>query len=449
MYLSETSKKTGDILIIDDTPDNLRFLSDLLSKAGYTVRKVINGELGLEAAQLEPPDLILLDVKMPGMSGYAVCDRLKESERTAEIPVIFLSAMDEELDKVMAFEAGGVDYITKPFQLVEVLARIDMHLQVSRLRQQLQQQNAHLQQEIAQRTSAESALERLNHELEIRIRERTLELQATNQLLLGLQTELQQALLQEQRLNQFKSQIFSTLSEELHEPLANILTVTELLKGGEQKRSEQDNQHIHQIAENARLLQQSLHQSLRSADTPVNLPEFSPQFVNLTQLCQTFVEGWQLPELPLYQLSFIGWGKFPGMVWVDAALLQQVFSQLLSNAVHYSPLGGTILFQLAYESTQSMIQVRDEGIGIPADELSRVFDCFYRASNVTQIVATPGFGQGLTLAKQAIELHQGSIEIDSELGRGTTVTLKLPLVTPRANPSAAKSLPKPAQPQSP
>lgn len=431
MQLSGTFRKTGDILLIDDTPDNLRFLSDLLSKAGYTVRKAINGEMGLEAAQLEPPDLILLDVKMPGLNGYSVCDRLKISERTASIPVIFLSAMDEELDKVMAFEAGGVDYITKPFQLVEVLARIEMHLQLSRLRQQLQQQNAQLQQEITQRTSAETALEQLNHELEIRIRERTIELEATNQLLLGLQTELQQALLQEQRLNQFKSQIFSTLADELHEPLTTILTATELLQTETQHYSEQSNPYIQKIAESARWLQHLFHESLRSVSTPVNLPEFSPQFVNLTQLCQSFVETWQLPESPLYQLSFISWGKFPGMIWVDGALLQQIFSQLLVNAIHFSPLGGTILFQLVYESTQAIIQVRDEGIGIPADELERVFDCFYRASNATQVAAPSGsgLGLGLALAKQAIELHQGSIAIESVVGQGTTVTLKLPLIT--------------------
>ncbi|NJO80206.1 MAG: response regulator [Cyanobacteria bacterium RM1_2_2] len=432
MSLSETFKKTGDILLIDDTPDNLRFLSELLGKAGYTVRKVINGELGLEAAQLEPPDLILLDVKMPGLNGYSVCDRLKVSERTANIPVIFLSAMDEELDKVMAFEAGGVDYITKPFQLVEVLARIETHLQVSRLRQQLQQQNAQLQQEIAQRAAAESALERLNHELEIRIRERTLELEATNQLLLGLQTELQQALLQEQRLNQFKSQIFSALSAKLHEPLTNILAATELhhhkWDNQEPNRLKPEHQSIRSIAENAQLLQQVIHQSLHSVNTPISLPEFSPQFINLSQLCQRFVETWQLPESPLYQLSFISWGKCPGLLWVDGILLQQAFFQLLSNAVQYSPTGGTILFQLVYESTQAIIQVRDEGIGIPVEELNRVFDCFYCASNSAQ-VNTTGFGLGLTLAKQAIEVHQGTIEIDSALGKGTTVTLKLPLVT--------------------
>lgn len=151
--------KTGDILIVDDTPDNLRFLSDLLTKAGYMVRRVLSGELGLEAAQLEPPDLILLDIRMPGLDGYKVCDRLKSIKHTAQIPVIFLSAMNEELDKVMAFEAGGVDYITKPFQAVEVLARIETHLQLSRLRQTLEQQNAQLQQEISQQPLLPSPFE--------------------------------------------------------------------------------------------------------------------------------------------------------------------------------------------------------------------------------------------------------------------------------------------------
>lgn len=423
MHLSETSKKAGDILLIDDTPDNLRFLADLLGKAGYAVRKAIDGELGLEAAQLEPPDLILLDVKMPGLSGYNVCDRLKISERTADIPVIFLSAMDEELDKVMAFEAGGVDYITKPFQLVEVLARIEMHLQVSRLRQQLQQQNAQLQQEIAQRTSAESALERLNHELEAHIRERTIELQATNQLLLSLQAELQQALLQEQRLSQFKSQMFSNLTHALRHPLTILMSALEWFKSAE--RSAGDYQHFQDITESAESIQQVFHK-FAASDSQIALP-ITPTSVNLTQFCQTFVAEWKLPEVPPYQLSFISWGKRLGTVLADQALLQQTFSHLLSNAVAYSPLGGTILFQLIYEPTQAIIQIRDEGIGIPADEINRVFERFYQASNASQLGKSRS-GLGLTMAKQAIELHQGSIEIASETGEGTTVTVTLPLV---------------------
>ncbi|HEY9738139.1 MAG TPA: ATP-binding protein [Trichocoleus sp.] len=145
----------ADILAIDDTPENLQLLSQLLADRNYKVRSVTKGTTALRAAQAAPPDLILLDVNMPQMNGYEVCQQLKADERTREIPVIFVSALGETLDKVKAFQVGGVDYVTKPFQVEEVLARIETHLQLRSLQHQLQQQNAQLQQEICDRKRAE------------------------------------------------------------------------------------------------------------------------------------------------------------------------------------------------------------------------------------------------------------------------------------------------------
>jgi signal transduction histidine kinase len=136
----------GNILIVDDTPDNLRLLSSTLSDRGYKVRCALDGAMALMGAQAAPPDLIMLDIKMPQMDGYEVCQRLKADERTQEIPVIFISALDEVLDKVKAFTSGGVDYIQKPFQVEEVLARIENQLTIRRLQVQLQNQNHQLQQ---------------------------------------------------------------------------------------------------------------------------------------------------------------------------------------------------------------------------------------------------------------------------------------------------------------
>jgi DNA-binding response OmpR family regulator len=118
----------ADILVIDDTPENLNLLSAMLTEQGYKVRSVTKGSTGIRGANAVPPDLILLDVNMPEMNGYEVCQHLKGSDRTREIPVIFISALGDVLDKVKAFAVGGVDYITKPFQLEEVLARIENHL---------------------------------------------------------------------------------------------------------------------------------------------------------------------------------------------------------------------------------------------------------------------------------------------------------------------------------
>jgi CheY-like chemotaxis protein/nitrogen-specific signal transduction histidine kinase len=145
----------ADILVIDDTPENLNLLSAMLTEQGYKVRSVTKGSTGLRGANAVPPDLILLDVNMPEMNGYEVCQHLKASDRTREIPVIFISALGDVLDKVKAFAVGGVDYITKPFQLEEVLARIENHLTIWKLQQQLQAQNKRLQQEIHDRAKAE------------------------------------------------------------------------------------------------------------------------------------------------------------------------------------------------------------------------------------------------------------------------------------------------------
>jgi DNA-binding response OmpR family regulator len=135
----------GDILIVDDTLANLRLLSTMLTEQGYIVRGVPNGLTALKVVALEPPDLILLDINMPQMDGYQVCQALKNDNKACDIPVIFISAMDEVLDKIRAFGVGGVDYITKPFQMEEVLVRIENQLTVRRLQQQLQQANASLQ----------------------------------------------------------------------------------------------------------------------------------------------------------------------------------------------------------------------------------------------------------------------------------------------------------------
>ncbi|MBW4614096.1 MAG: response regulator [Desmonostoc vinosum HA7617-LM4] len=145
----------ADILAIDDTPENLALLSQMLKEKGYKVRSVTKASTGLRGAQAAPPDLILLDVKMPEMDGFEVCQHLKADDRTRDIPVIFISALGDVLDKVKAFEVGGVDYITKPFQVEEVLARLQTHLTIQRLQTQLQAQNTQLQQEIAQRAAAE------------------------------------------------------------------------------------------------------------------------------------------------------------------------------------------------------------------------------------------------------------------------------------------------------
>lgn len=154
----------ANILIVDDTPDNLRLLAGILEEQGYDVRPASSGSRALAAVQAERPDLILLDIKMPEMSGYEVCEQLKASEDTRDIPIIFISALQDMSEKVKGFALGGVDYITKPFQTEEVLARVDTHLMLSHFRLHLEElvtaRTAELEREITERKQAERALQK-------------------------------------------------------------------------------------------------------------------------------------------------------------------------------------------------------------------------------------------------------------------------------------------------
>ncbi|MCP4688930.1 MAG: response regulator [Desulfobacterales bacterium] len=146
MSIQQIDESDAKILIVDDKPENLRLLTGILKEKGYLVRQLRDGNMVLASAVSAPPDLILLDIMMPDMDGYQVCGRLKAEERTRDIPVIFISALNETMDKVKAFSTGGVDYITKPFQEQEVLARVETHLTLRMLQRALQEKNARLEE---------------------------------------------------------------------------------------------------------------------------------------------------------------------------------------------------------------------------------------------------------------------------------------------------------------
>jgi serine phosphatase RsbU (regulator of sigma subunit) len=159
----------ADILIVDDVPANLHLLSEMLTGQGFKIRSAINGHMALMATRAAPPDLILLDINMPGMNGFEVCEHLRADEDTRDIPIIFISALDETADKVKAFTVGGRDYVTKPFQLKEVLARVETHLALRDLQAELQQANDELERRVEERTAqvVQLAVEKgqLEHEL--------------------------------------------------------------------------------------------------------------------------------------------------------------------------------------------------------------------------------------------------------------------------------------------
>ncbi|MBE9067628.1 EAL domain-containing protein [Leptolyngbya cf. ectocarpi LEGE 11479] len=188
----------ADILVVDDVPPNLDFLSTVLTQEGYKVRSAINGQVAIKIAQAAQPDLILLDIKMPGMDGYEVCRLLKANPLTQKIPVIFLSALDQTGDKVKAFGLGGVDYIPKPFQAEELLARVGNHLKLRAAQSEVQKLNTELEQRVIQRTS------QLEQEINERLRmqEKIVHMATHNSL-----TNLPNRVLLAQRLQQVLTQL--------------------------------------------------------------------------------------------------------------------------------------------------------------------------------------------------------------------------------------------------
>ncbi|HWX13082.1 MAG TPA: response regulator, partial [Trinickia sp.] len=168
------------ILVVDDAPINLGVVVDSLENRGFRVFVALDGEEALERAQFSQPDLILLDVKMPGIDGFETCRRLKRTEQTRDIPVIFMTSLADTDDLVEGFSAGGIDYVTKPFQIAEMLARIRTHLALRAKHKALRSQNDSLSSEVAVRQQAQEALSRVRDELEIRVAERTDQLARAN-----------------------------------------------------------------------------------------------------------------------------------------------------------------------------------------------------------------------------------------------------------------------------
>ena len=208
------SKEASTILIVDDNKDNLDLLSGILVQEEYQVRRAINGTLALKTAAILPPSLVLLDINMPDMSGYEVCQRMKQDPRTCEIPIIFISALNDVVDKVKAFSTGGVDYITKPFKMSEVLARVETHISLAMAKREVMQLNQALEKRVEERT--------------VELEQRALELESQSQQLQKMNQNLKQEIVQRQTVEE------QLLHVAYHDPLTNLPNRASLLRALEQ-----------------------------------------------------------------------------------------------------------------------------------------------------------------------------------------------------------------------
>ncbi|MEP6489076.1 ATP-binding protein [Microcoleus vaginatus GB2-A3] len=414
----------GNILVVDDTAENLRLLSTMLTQRGYTPRCVINGKMALRACNSNPPDLILLDIMMPEMNGYEVCQHLKLEPKTREIPVIFISAKDEIFDKVNAFAVGAVDYISKPFQFEEVLARIESHLSLRNLQKQLKEQNMLLQEEITSRLAVEKTLQEKNHILQQEISTRRAVEKALQEQNLVLQQEIsnrqraESALLKSNqelaRSNAELEQFAYVASHDLQAPLATIASYAQLLeKRYKDQLDTQGSKFIGNIVQGCTRMQTLIDDLLEYSRVGRSRKPFE-----LTD-CNHAVEQAlaNLQGAIRETKAVVTYGELPAVMG-DISQLIQLFQNLVSNAIKYRHDAPPVVHITACRQEENwLISVSDNGIGIAPQHQKRIFQIFQRLHTQREYSGT---GIGLAICQKIVELHGGCIWVESEPEQGCT-----------------------------
>jgi two-component system sensor histidine kinase/response regulator len=355
----------GDILIVDDVPENLKLLFTMLTEQGYDVRRVLSGKQALKAIEFDPPDLILLDIKMPEMDGYQVCQKLKSSPTTQDIPIIFLSALNDTFDKIKAFEVGAVDYITKPFQLQEVLVRVDNQLRLLNMHRKIQTKN--------------QELESLNQELET----------------------------------------FSySVSHDLRNPLTNISGLSYILKEKHGQKLEPKAKNLLEIIYNSTLKMEKIIENLLRL-SQVKYQEMLVDRVNLSNLVKDITS--ELTQMqPERDVEFIISDNL--IVKGDRNLLHIALINLINNAWKYTAKNEKTIIefgsfsQVKSKSSELVYYMKDNGVGFDQGKIDQLFKPFQRLHTQEEF---EGNGIGLAIVQRIINRHGGQIWCKSQPNQGT------------------------------
>ena len=365
--------EVADILVVDDAPANLQVISGLLKGHGYRVRLSPSGKLALHAARQEPPDLILLDVNMPELSGYEVAEELKKDPALRDIPIIFLSALQDTVDKVRAFAAGAVDYVTKPFQFEEVEARVRTHLALRRLQAELEQRR--------------QSLEQANHELH--------------------------------KLQELRDNLTHMIVHDLRSPLSAIIANLDLI-AREKSLSRTGADSLVDARSSSSTLVRMVSSMLDVSRMEAGQLELVRSDCELGLLCQDAVRQVRVPGT---DVACVVDAAEPLVVSADKELLVRVVENLLGNAFKFAPEGDTVRVGITRVAAGARVTVADHGPGVAPELHARIFEKFGQAQPGG---ARSGSGLGLTFCKLAIEAHGGRIGVDSEVGKGATFWFELP-----------------------
>lgn len=477
MTTSEINQSSFSILVVDDTPDNLRLLVGLLTEKGYKIRPVTSGKMALSAAQGMPPDLILLDINMPEMDGYQVCEQLKADERTRDIPVIFLSALNDVFDKVKAFAIGGVDYITKPFQIEEVLARINTHLAMKTLQTHLQQKNHDLEQTLHELQTTQAQLiqsekmavlgqlvANVAHEINtplgaIRSSAGNIaiflhhSLEALPHFLQSLSPERKQdffTLLN--RSTQINSHFLMLSNKEKRHYKRNLIQQLEAVGIADADTiadtlidigiyddiapllpllQAENNRVILNTAYELVSIQKSTQTIITASDRATKvvlaLKSYAHQDSIGTKINTNLVDSIET-ALTLYHNQIKHnvevirqYTELPPVPCFPDDL-NQVWANLIQNALQAMSYKGILTISTAHLAERVQIGIADTGSGISQDIQSKIFEPFFTTKPMGE-----GSGLGLSIVQKMIEKHGGSITVESIPGK-TQFIVSLPLL---------------------
>ena len=359
----------ANLLIVDDVPENLRLLAAILKESGHHVRPAAGGKIALQAAAHARPDLILLDIKMPEMNGLEVCARLKATEALQDIPVIFISALHETEDKLKAFQAGGVDYVTKPFQAEEVQARVRTHLELRRQKIQLQEN-----------------------------------------------------LLKLQKLETLRDSLTQMIVHDMRSPLMSLDGYLDLLQMFDQEGlSAKAKEYVAHARINATRVIGMADEMLTVSKLEEGKIILKPAACELAEMIRELVANHEIARCRQLLQFHLPAGIFN--VLADRELIGRVLQNLLDNAIKFSPEAGIIKITILGQAQQVRVEVADQGPGIPRSKHALVFEKFGQLERKS---GRSGVGLGLAFCKLAVEAHGGSIGVESETGKGSTFWFTLP-----------------------
>ena len=385
------------ILIVDDNPTNLEVLSETLTRSGFQVSVAIDGESAIEQVKYHPPALILLDVMMPGIDGFETCRQLKLDPVASKVPIIFMTALSETENKVKGFNLGAVDYITKPFQWEEVLARVELQLKLQHLAETLEAQNQQLKHEVQQREQAETGL-------------------------IAAKVEADKA-------NQAKSEFLANMSHEVRTPLNGILGYAQILQSSK-NFNEKERKGLNIIHQCGTHLLTLINDVLDLSKIEARKMELYATDFHFPAFLEGVSEIFNI-RADQKKISFICQfdSDLPSGVRADEKRLRQVLINLLGNAVKFTS-HGAVTFKVKILEKQSdqqsnsprhfkvRFQIEDTGVGISPGNIEKIFMPFEQVGDLNS--QAQGTGLGLAISKKILALMQSQVQVTSKSGEGST-----------------------------